>query len=113
MWQFFILKMMEKILIKVSIGTLFLYNFFFIDTKAIPYSERHAFCTERSRIGYGNYYEAQKKYNNCMSNAEYLIKKYEREQAEYRRRIKERENEDQRKEQMKNNKFDSIFGSPW
>lgn len=104
---------MKKILIRISIGALSLNTFLLGSVSAIPYSERHAFCVERSGIAYGGYYESQKKYNNCMSNAEYLIRKHEREQAEYKIRQKQQQIESQRKEQMKNNKFDSVFGSPW
>lgn len=48
-----------------------------------------------------------------MSNAEYLIRKHEKEQAEHKIRQKQKQIEWQRKEQMKDNKFDSVFGSPW
>lgn len=113
MRQLLILKMIKKILANASIGTLFLHILFSSNANAIPYSERHAFCVERSGIAYGGYYESQKKYNSCMSNAEYLIRKHEREVAENKARQKQQQIERQRQEQMKNNKFDSVFGSPW
>lgn len=97
---------MKKNLIKKIIGVFFLDLFLCGSIKAIPYSERHAFCTEKSGIAYGGYYESQKRYNKCMSNAEYLIREHERKQAEYKIRQKKEEHE-------RNKRFDSIFGSPW
>ncbi len=45
-------------------------------TFAIPFSEKHAFCTDRMNINASNYVN-QKVYNDCMENAEAYIKQSE------------------------------------
>lgn len=61
-----------------------------------PYNERDAFCRDKLSRYNSNYTNA-KIYNHCISNADRLIKEYEKEKA--RRRIEWERGEPERKRQ--------------
>ena len=82
---------------------------------SIPYSEKHAFCIDRSFANYHNMdYLAQKKYNNCMKNAEQLIINYEeknrRKAIEYQKYLEEQEVKREQKQREDDALFEEVFG---
>lgn len=75
--------------INLSHMTLFVFISFFIVTGnafAAPFSERHAFCTDRMNLAFSNH-ENTKIYNACMENADALIKEHEEATRELQKAV--------------------------
>ena len=79
-----------------------------------PYSERHAFCVDRSFSLYQSSYSMQKRYNSCMKRADQLILEYEesskRAEIEYRNRMKKQKEAERIRQRKVESEFDDVFG---
>ena len=80
-----------------------------------PFSERHAFCVDRTSYLYEvSVYRVQKAYNSCMKRAEELIREHEaylkQSQIESQNRMKREREAERIRQQEVDAEFNDVFG---